>query len=44
MHIGESRQRIAFTVEDYFEPIELKNSPKYVKWIFRVLTKKGGVR
>ena len=29
---------IAFSIEDFHKPRQLKNDPKYVKWIFRMYT------
>ena len=34
--------RIAFAVEDFLLPKKLKNSPKYVKWLFRLFGRKDG--
>ena len=34
--------RIAFAVEDFLVPKRLKNSPKYVKWLFRAFGRKEG--
>ena len=40
--LQESKMRIAFTLEDYYEPRRLKNDPKYVKWIFLKTTQVAG--
>ena len=34
--------KIAFSLEDYYEPRMLKNDPKYVKWVFRQTTRVAG--
>ena len=34
---------IAFSIEDFHKPRQLKNDPKYVKWIFRTYTLTDGV-
>ena len=31
--------KIAITIEDFLEPDEMKNDPRYTKWLFRLLTK-----
>ena len=32
--LKERKVKIAFSVEDYYEPRRFKNDPKYVKWLF----------
>ena len=34
--------RIAFAIEDFLPPKKLKNSPKFVKWLFRAFGRKDG--
>ena len=34
--------RIAFAVEDFLVPKKLKNSSKFVKWLFRAFGRKDG--
>ena len=34
---------MAVNVEDYHKPYELKDDPKYVKWIFRMYGMRDGV-
>ena len=41
--LNEANFRIAFTVEDYYAPYQLKDDDRYVRWLFRVLGKKDGV-
>ena len=44
LNFSEQKEfKIAFSIEDYYEPKKLKNSPEYVKWLFRLMTKKDGV-
>ena len=40
LNLSERKFRIAFAVEDYNQPIKLKNDPSYVKWVFRLYGKK----
>ena len=40
--INEKGFRIAIAIEDYYEPKQLKNDPRYVKWLFRLWGKKDG--
>ena len=42
-NLNEANFRIAFTVEDYYAPHQLKDDDRYVRWLFRVLGKKNGV-
>ena len=37
--LGGNGPRVAFSIEDYYTPIELKDDPRYVKWMFRVFKK-----
>ena len=44
LNLSEQKEfKIAFSVENYYEPKKMKNSPEYVKWLFRLVTKKDGV-
>ena len=43
LNLKEKGFRFAFTIEDYYEPKQLKKSPAYVKWLIRFWGKKGGV-
>ena len=40
--LKERRMKIAFSMEDYYEPRMLKTDPKYVKWILRKTTRVAG--
>ena len=40
LDLKQSNFRIAFSVENYYPPLFLKNDPKYVKWLFRLWGKK----
>ena len=39
----EPEFQFAFSIEDYNDPQEMKDSKEYVKWLFRLWTKKDGV-
>ena len=43
INLNESNFRMAINVEDYHKPYELKNDPRYVRWIFRMYGKKENV-
>ena len=35
--------KIALSIEDFIDSNEMKNDPKYTKWLFRLYTKENGV-
>ena len=42
INLNKLNMRIAFAVEDYILPKQLKNDPKYVRWVFRVFGRQDG--
>ena len=42
-NLNEINYRIAFTIEDYYAPRQIKDDERYVKWVFRVFGKKDSV-
>ena len=43
VNLKQRNFRMAVNVEDYHKPYELKDDPKYVKWIFRMYGMRDGV-
>ena len=41
-NLNEKKFRFALTVESYYEPIMMKNDPRYVKYIFQFYGKRKG--
>ena len=40
LNLNDQNFRFAFTVESYFNPIEQKNDPRFVKYLFRMYGKR----
>ena len=43
LNFGQANTRIAFAIEDYYDPIELKDDDRYVRWVVRMFGKKDDV-
>ena len=42
VNLRENDFYVAFAIEDYYAPRQLKNDPAYTKWLFRIYGKKDG--
>ena len=43
VNLNDKNFRIAFMVEDYYAPHQIKDSEEYVKWVFRVFGYKDNI-
>ena len=43
LNLSERKFRMAFSIEPYYAPFELKNDPDYVRWVFQLWGKKDGI-
>ena len=43
MNLDKENFRIAYSLEDVYEPFSLRDDPDYVKWIFRKFKKEDGI-
>ena len=41
-NLSENNFRLAVTIEDYYPPRQMKSDPQFVKWMFRIVGKRGG--
>ena len=43
LNLSERKFRMAFSIEPYYAPYEIKNDPDFVRWVFQLWGKKDGI-